>query len=422
MFRAGSSFLYFGGPPLEGAAIIIEPNSNGDDGCTLLRTPITLEDIVWTGAGPTDDDIAYAAGIAKQRLRSPDDAKSLLAGREAAHIAPPCPPTAEWIASLGLQPADPSERLAIIEMRLRKDEHELHAMRFAARVSVEAHHEAMRATAPGRTEAEVASALHATYVKHQCGVSFSPMVNVHGDVLHSDGYRYTLRKGHLLLVDSGAEEPGGYASDITRTYPVTGEFSPIQRHLYDTVLSAQRAAMNACTPGRRYRDVHDLAALKICEGLVSAEMLRGNPADQAARNAHTLFFTHGVGHLIGLDVHDTRDFGDELSGYPAGRTRRTEFGNKFLRLDRDLAPGMTVTIEPGLYLVPAIWQYDELIRPFGDVVNRAKIDALIRDEFGGIRIEDTICVREANAGGPEILTGALPTDAGAVAALVGRSR
>ncbi len=417
-FRAGSSYLYFGGPPIEGAALLIEPGSNGQAGCTLFRTPTTLEDIVWTGAGPSDAEIAGAAGLAVNQLKSPEDLAGMVKGRDAVAIAPPCPPTTESVNKIGLKSAEKDELLAIIEMRLCKDEHELNAMRFAAKVGVEAHLAAMRATAPGRTEADVAAALFAVYAKHQCGVSFTPMANVHGDVLHSEGYRYTMRPGHLLLVDSGAEEPGGYASDITRTYPVTGEFTSIQRHLYDTALRAQRGAITACTAGRRYREVHEIAATAICEGLVSAELLRGDPKQLAERSAHTLFFTHGVGHLIGLDVHDTRDFGDDLSGYPEGRTRRTEFGNKFLRLDRDLQPGMTVTIEPGIYLVPAIWQMEEMVRPFADVVNRRAVDSLVQAEFGGIRIEDTICVREA--GGPEVLTGALPTDANAVASLVGR--
>ena len=166
----------------------------------------------------------------------------------------------------------------------------------------------------------------------------------------------------------------------------------------------------------RYRDVHDLAGRIICEGLVEAELLRGDAAALAARNAHTLFFPHGVGHLIGLDAHDMEDFGD-LAGYAPGRTRRPEFGNCYVRLDRDLEPGMTATIEPGIYFVPAIWERDDLVKPLADVVNRSKVDALLRDRTGGIRIEDTVCVRDS--GGPEVLSNASPADADAVAACVG---
>jgi Xaa-Pro aminopeptidase len=181
------------------------------------------------------------------------------------------------------------------------------------------------------------------------------------------------------------------------------------------VQRALQAAVAACIPGRRYRDVHNIAARTICEGLAQAGLLRGDAATLAARNAHALFFPHGVGHLIGLDVHDMEDFGD-LAGYAPGRKRASEFGTKFLRLDRDIAPGYCVTIEPGIYLVPAIWERDDLVGPLADVINRPAVDALLRDGFGGIRIEHTIAVRGID--GPEVLTADLPTDVDDVARLL----
>jgi len=415
-FRAGSNYLYFGGPPMAGCALLIEPGSDGENGCTLVRPVVGFDDAVWTGEPPTDDAFAAAAGVCTGALLAPDQVGDRFSGRIAAYIAPPCLPTVEWAKSLGLQPADPDEIQTIIDLRLIKDEHELKAMRFAAKVGVEAHRAAMRATKPGRGEADVAAAFLQVLTAHRCIESFSSIVTVHGEVLHSEGNPNQLEAGRLLLVDAGAEEPGGYASDITRTYPVNGEFTPIQRQLYDTVLRAERAAIAACVPGKRYRDVHDIAARAICEGLVQAGVLKGDPAELTARCAHTLFFTHGVGHLIGLDVHDMEDFGDQ-AGYASGRKRRPEFGNKFLRLDRDLAPGMTVTIEPGFYVVPVIWRNEEFIAPFADVVNRKTIAAFVKAEFGGIRIEETVHVRAS--GGPEILSADLPNDADAVAAIVG---
>jgi Xaa-Pro aminopeptidase len=416
-FRAGSTYLYYGGPPLRRGAWVIEPGSNGDDGCTLLRPVGEFEDTVWAGDTASDEQVAAAAGVDLRRLDTPDRLKVLLNGRSASYIAPPCPPTMEWIESVSLEPATPDELQLVIAMRLIKDEHELVAMRRAAEVTVQAHLAVMKAMAPGRREADAAAAFTAVLVANECVASFTPIVTVRGEVLHSESYSNVMKAGQLLLVDAGAEEPGGYASDVTRTYPVSGEYTQVQRHLYDTVLRAECEAIAACVPGRRYRDIHDLAARVVCEGLVEADLLRGDPAELAGRSAHTLFFTHGVGHLIGLDVHDMEDFGD-LAGYAPGRTRRPEFGSKYLRMDRDLEPGMAVTIEPGLYFVPAVWQQVDLVAPFADVVNRRAVDALLEVGFGGIRLEDTVHVLGHDAPGPEVLTAELPADPDEVAALV----
>jgi Xaa-Pro aminopeptidase len=416
-FRAGSSYLYYGGPPIRRGFWVIEPGSDGNEGCTLLRPVGGFEDTVWAGDTITDDQIASAAGIDAARLATPDELPEILSRRSASYIAPPCPPTTAWIDSMALDPATPEEVLLIINMRLTKDEHELVAMRRAAEVTVQAHLAGMKATRPGRREADVAAAFMSVLVANQCFQSFTPIISVRGEVLHGETYPNMMSAGQLLVLDGGAEEPGGYASDVTRTYPVSGEYSPIQRQLYLTVLRAEREAIAACVPGRRYRDIHDLAARVICEGLVEAGLLRGDPVELAGRSAHTLFLTHGVGHLIGLDVHDMEDFGD-LAGYAPGRKRRTEFGNKYLRMDRDLEAGMVVTIEPGIYFVPAIWRQDDLVAPFADVVNRPAVEKLLEARFGGIRIEDTVNPRAAEEGGPEVLTAAAPADPDEVTAMM----
>ncbi len=415
-FRAGSSYLYFGGPPIEGGAWVIQPSSDGDEGCTLLRPVAGPDDALWTGSGPSDDALASAAGLRSANVCDPDRLETVLAGRVACVIAPPCPTTQTWASAAGLEPPQPDELMGVIRQRLVKDRHELAAMRRAAAVTVEAHRAAMASTAPGRQEAEVAAAFRSVLVAHQCQPSFTPIVTIRGEVLHSQGYGNPIESGSLVLVDAGAEEPGGYACDVTRTYPANGHWTPIQRHLYETVLRAEREAIAACVPGRRFRDIHDAAGLAICDGLIQAELLRGDAAELAARFAQTLFFCHGLGHLIGLDVHDMEDFG-LLATYAPGRERRPEFGNRYLRLDRDLEPDMTVTIEPGVYLVPAVWERDDLVGPFADAVNRPQVDALLKDRFGGIRIEETIRVRPT--GPPEILTEALPNDADTVAGIVG---
>ncbi|MFQ5414437.1 MAG: aminopeptidase P family protein, partial [Phycisphaerae bacterium] len=417
-FRAASDYLYFGGPPVEGAVWLIEPGSDGDEGCTLLRPAYDADASVWTGRTAPDSALAECAGVRGDGVVGRDKLEALLAGRPAGVVRPPCPITRDWIAAVGLEAATEDELAAIIELRLIKHQYELVAMRRAAEVTVAAHRAALAAAVPDQGEADVAAAFVRALVAEGCVPSFTPIVTVCGDVLHTSGYGGALTSGALVLVDAGAEEPGGYACDVTRTYPVGGRFSTMQRQLYDTVLRAQREAIAACVPGRRFRDIHDAAARTICAGLIEADLLRGDADELAARRAHTLFFYHGLGHLIGLDVHDMEDFGD-LAGYAPDRERRPGFGDRFLRLDRDLEPGMTVTIEPGVYVSPAVWSRDDLVGPLADCVNRPAVDVLLAERFGGIRIEDTVHVLASNAPKPEVLTSALPSDADAVAAAVG---
>ncbi len=416
-FRAASNYLYFGGPPIEGAALLIEPGSDGSTGCTLFRSRPDFDEILWTGDSACDEEISRASGIDIASLVEVDLLAKTVEKRDAQGLCPPCPTTSQWMNSANIQPAGAEVQLAIIELRLVKGEHELVAMREAARVGIEAHIAAMHACAVGQREADVAAAIMSVYTANECDPSFTPIVSIRGEILHSHVYSNQLKAGDLLLVDSGAETLSGYASDFTRTLPVSGEFTSIQRQLYDTVLRAQQLAIAACVSGARYRDIHDLAARAICEGLVEAECLQGDIDDLVARRAHTLFFCHGLGHLIGLDVHDMEEFGD-LAGYASGRTRREPFGDKFLRLDRDLQAGYALTIEPGIYLVPALWANEEMIKPFQDVINRPAVDALLKDNFGGIRIEEVIVVKES--GKPEVLSEYLPRTADEVCALVSR--
>jgi Xaa-Pro aminopeptidase len=229
-------------------------------------------------------------------------------------------------------------------------------------------------------------------------------------VLHNERHDNVLADGDLLLADVGAETAGGWAGDVTRTWPVSGHFSTPQRELYQVVLAAQHAAIAAVRPGVRYRDIHVLACRALASGLVDLGVLRGDPVQLCADGVVALLFPHGVGHLIGLDVHDMEDLGDR-AGYAPGRRRATEFGTRFLRLDRDLVPGMAVTIEPGLYLAPAILDDPTLSANADGRLDRRRL----ADFAGvrGIRIEDDVLV---TANGADVLTAAIPKTAEAVEA------
>jgi len=190
-------------------------------------------------------------------------------------------------------------------------------------------------------------------------------------------------------VDAGVERESGYASDVTRTFPVSGRFSDEQRAIYEVVLAAQEAALGAIRPGANWRDVHDRAALTIASGLTDLGLLRGDPEEAVAAGAHALFFPHGLGHPLGLDVHDLHDLGDAVA-YPADQPRSSQFGTAFLRFGRDLEEGMVMTVEPGVYFIPALldrWRQEGRHAAFVDYDRAAAFRG-----FGGIRIEDDVLV------------------------------
>jgi Xaa-Pro aminopeptidase len=269
----------------------------------------------------------------------------------------------------------------------------------------------MKATRQAKTEAEIRGAMEGVIIAHNCGCAYSSIVTVHGEVLHNETYHHHLQASDLLLADVGAETPNGWAADITRTWPISGKFSATQRDIYQLVLAAHDACIAKMRPGVEYREIHLLAATVIAGGLVDLGILQGNPEDLVDRDAHALFFPHGIGHLLGLDVHDLEDLGD-LAGYAPDRKRSDRFGLGYLRLDRPLQSGMLVTIEPGFYQVPAILENPEFRDRYRDVVNWERL-ARFKD-VRGIRIEDDVSITES---GTEVLTAELPTKLESIEAL-----
>jgi Xaa-Pro aminopeptidase len=236
---------------------------------------------------------------------------------------------------------------------------------------------------------------------------------VDGEILHNHAYKNQLKDGDLLLLDGGAESPFGYATDVTRTWPVSGRFSSKQQRAYEAVLKSQEQAIDMVRPGVRYRDIHMAASLSLSEFLVDEKLLLGNPKDLVIQGAHALFFPHGIGHLLGLDVHDMENFGDKAA-YTKGRHRSPQFGTGYLRMDMDLEPNMVVTIEPGFYICPAIFADATLYSTFKNVVNWDVLENW--KGFGGIRIEDDIrCTTED----PENITAMIPKQIDEITSLVG---
>ncbi|WP_013322716.1 aminopeptidase P family protein [Gloeothece verrucosa] len=404
-FRASSHFLYFAGLPLEKAAIRLYQGK-----LELFVDESSPESALWYGQMPTRDEIAAYIGA---DAAYPFSELSVVTA-EAATIAVGDIKTYQQQCQLLQRQVAPANAptgidlelvKAIIRLRLTHDTEALNELKKAASVSVKAHQAGMQATPHSKTEAEVRGAIESVILAHNMQCAYGSIVTVHGEVLHNEQYDYRLESGDLLLADVGAETETGWASDITRTWPVTGKFSSTQRDIYDLVLAAHDACIEKIRPGVEYQDIHLLAAYVMASGLVDLGILKGNPADLVEMDAHALFFPHGIGHLLGLDVHDMEDLGD-LAGYETGRSRSQRFGLGYLRLNRPLKAGMLVTIEPGFYQVPAILNHPQFRAKYEQVVNWSRLAKFA--DVRGIRIEDDVLVTES---GTEVLTASLPNKA-----------
>jgi len=414
-FRASSHFLYLFGNPLRGAIAVYD----GEDFTLYVPDPHPGQ-ALWEGAPPSPEEIAAATGCPVEPLAQ---LAAGLRGRDVATLpAPDLETCLEQSRLLGreIRPGridGPDVPLAdaLIALRLQHDEAAIAELRLAAQATAAAHRAGMAATRPEARAWTVRAAMEAELAARGMTTAYPSIVTPHGEILHSERSDQQLAEGDLLLADVGAETAGGWAGDVTRTWPVSGRFSPTQRDLYALVLEAQAQAIAAVAPGVRYRDVHRRAAQTLAAGLVGLGVLRGDPVALAEEGVVALLFPHGVGHLLGLDVHDMEDLGDR-AGYAPGRQRATQFGLSALRLDRDLLPGMAVTIEPGLYLAPAILEDPALARLAGDRLNRARLQQF--QDVRGIRIEDDVLVTET---GREVLTAAIPKGPDEIEAAVGSS-
>ena len=402
-FRASSHFLYFVGLPLSGAIAYLHGGA-----LTLFWDAPPDLDTLWHGSGPTTDWLADAVGAGAVY---PTAMVSQVIG-DAASIPIPDAVSQQHQSQVlgrslsGRQPPMADDRQlaeAIIQLRLVHDDSAIAGIRAAASVTVQAHRAGMAHTRQAQREAEVRAAMEAVIIGQDWTTAYASIVTVAGNILHNMSYHRPLQSGDLLLADVGAEHPGGWAADVTRTWPVSGVWSTTQQAIYEVVLAAHDAAIAQLGVGVEFREVHLRAAHVLTEGLVQLGILRGDPEALVARDAHALFFPHGIGHLLGLDVHDMEDLGD-LAGYAPGRTRSDRFGLSYLRLDRPLQAGMCVTIEPGFYQVPAILQDPERRSRYDGCVNWGRLADF--SDVRGIRIEDDVYL---TPNGCEVLTAALPT-------------
>ena len=399
-FRQDSTFLYYFGLDQPGLAGLIDVDEGTE--CVFGEEP-TEEDIVWTGPQPPLRNRCARVGVtrtaASEALRDVVD-KALPQHREI-HILPQY--RAENVLRISdllhVTPDAASGRVseplvrAVIAQRSVKSAEEIEQIEAALAVSCEMHTTAMRMARPGVAEQEIAGAMEGIAVAQGVRLAFPTIFSIHGEILHNPLCGNILKVGDIVVNDSGAESALRYASDVSRTIPVAGRFSQQQKEIYSIVLQAQAKAIAATKPGIEWREVHRLASVTLMEGLKALGLTRGDPAEAVAAGAHTLFFPCGVGHMIGLDVHDMDALGEEYVGYTDAVRRNPEFGWRSLRLAKAVEAGFVITVEPGIYFMPHLidrWKTERKCEPF---IDYNRLDTW--RHFGGLRVEDDILVTEA---------------------------
>ncbi|PSQ95718.1 MAG: Xaa-Pro aminopeptidase [Bacteroidetes bacterium SW_9_63_38] len=422
-FRQDSTFLYYFGLDVPGLDAVLDL----DDGeARLFGDDPSLDDIVWMGDHPSLRDRAERAGVDRTAPRSAlsETLANALKQDRPLHLLPPYRPRhRQRLRTLLGDARDDVEAYvsapvldAIVTQRSVKSEAEVEQLEAALDTTAHMHEAAFERAAPGTSERAIAGRLAGIAEAKGRGLSFRPTCSIRGEVLHNHDYSHSLSANDLLLVDAGGTSPLHYAGDITRVVPVGGPFTDRQRRLYNAVLDAQTTALNAIEPGTSFIEIHRHACRVLTNHLIEIGLMNG-PVDAAVNaGAHALFFPHGLGHMLGLDVHDMENLGENRVGYAEDQSRSDQFGLHTLRLARPLAPGFVLTVEPGLYFIPALFSQWRDEHRHAEYINYERTEAFM--DIGGIRIEDDVLVTNDGARrlGPEI-----PKTVSAVEAQAGAS-
>ncbi|MDR1330938.1 MAG: aminopeptidase P family protein [Tannerella sp.] len=398
-FRQDSTFLYFFGLPFAGLAAVIDVDNDRE---IIFGDELTVDDIVWMGAQPALREKCDLAGISQVRLSAELGAclgAAVRGGQTVCYLPPYRAEHGLKLRTLlGVEPgcAQPSADFvrAVVDLRNHKTDEEVTEIERACRVTAAMHMAAIRTVRPGRYEYEVAAEIEAVAQRHNCRLSFPTIATVNGQTLHNHCHDNRIEAGRLFLVDAGAETQGGYAGDMSTTVPASGLFTPQQREIYDIQVACHEASVAALRPGIRFEEVYDISARVIVEGLTALGLMCGDAEEAVREGAHALFYPHGLGHMMGLDVHDMENLGEIFVGY-GGRPRSTQFGRRSLRLARTLEPGFVHTIEPGIYFIPELIDLWKSEKRFASFINYDRVEAY--RGFGGIRNEEDYLITATGA-------------------------
>lgn len=417
-FRQDSNFIYYFGLSAPSLAAIIDIDENRT---ILFGDDFTIDDIIWVGDQPSISTLAAQVGISESMPMA--RLEEYLSGSRRVHF------TKQYrfdnqITMANLLKKSVNEinefasielHKAIIAMRSIKEEREIAEMEAAADMAYEMHTSVMRNCRLGATEHRLVGVAEGVANGEGNGLSFPIILTQHGEIFHNTDHNVALQEGKLLLVDAGVEGLMNYCSDKTRTYPVTGRFTQKQKEIYEIVLKANMEGIELVKAGTPYRDIHFAAAEVVMQGLKDLGLMKGDVKEGVKLGAHALFFPHGLGHQLGLDVHDMEGLGEDYVGYNDEFKRSDIFGTRNLRMARHLEAGMVMTVEPGIYFIPKLIEKWRSENHLTDFINYDKLDSYL--DFGGIRIEDDVLVTPT---GHRVLGKAIPKSVAELEAIVGK--
>lgn len=398
-FRQNSNFLYFFGinqPDLVG---LIDIDNNKD---YIFGNDVDMDDIIWMGFQPSIKERAMEAGVENTAplLSLFETIEQAIKQGRKIHFTPPYRgETIMFLSDLtgigcnNIKKYASVELIkAIVKQRSIKSDLEIAEIEKALATAYKMHTTAMKMAKPGIVEREIAGIIEGIALSEGGPVSFPIILSINGQTLHNHYHGNTLETGRMLVVDAGCETEMNYCSDITRSVPVGGKFDQQQKDIYQIVCNANIKAIEAVKPGIPYRDIHMLSAKIIAQGLKDIGLMKGDVDEAVSKGAHTMFFPHGLGHMLGLDVHDMEGLGENYVGYDDEIKRSSQFGTAFLRLGRRLQKGFVLTVEPGIYFIPALidqWKSENKLAEF---INYDKVESF--KNFGGIRVEDDVLVTD----------------------------
>ena len=398
-FRQDSTFLYFFGLPYAGLSAVIDIDNDRE---IIFGDELTIDAIVWMGKQPTLKEKSTSAGISEVRPFKEIETylKSAQQKGQTIHYLPTYRAEHQiklfsWLGILpGAEKPSVPFIMGVVNQRNYKSDEEIAEIEKACNVTVDMHLAAMRMVRPGLRESDIAAAVAEVAFKNNYELSFPTIATVNGQTLHIHAHGNEIKSGDMLLLDAGAETEMGYAGDMSSTIPADKKFTQRQRDVYDIQVAAHEAAVAELRPGIKFVDVYEKSCAVIWEGMKDLGFAKGDAMDAVKAGAHAMFMPCGLGHMMGLDVHDMENLGESYVGYN-GQPKSTQFGRKSLRLGRELEPGFVLTIEPGIYFIPELMDLWRSENKFTEFLDYDKLDTY--KDFSGLRNEEDWLITETGA-------------------------